>query len=321
MKIAFLCAKDMAGVMYNLSEAVNRHTRHEAFHVVGNVHHVYKFPYQYKMTAENRQMLHEKIYGADAVVFSEWMGLLEMLKLNRKAFRKKKVAVTYGGGGFRLRRARVNGMNYYGGINNNVKYVACSADFLEREPDLPWVPRVVRTQWLRETYDHSKLEPPLIAASPSFSTDSINTQMGLVSTNFNRIAGRLKLYKKMGFQARLISSSKTGMSNDECLKIKAHSSAFFDRLYSIYGVNSLEAAAFGAAVITGSSQPALDVIKRHLGMDCPFIIRHTWEGVESAFVELLRNPGYMRQKGVQCLKYVEALEKYAANRIVKILGG
>ena len=320
MKIAFLCAKDMAGVMYNLSEAINKHTRHEAFHVVGNLHRVYRFPYQYRMTAENRQMLHEKIYGADAVVFSEWMGLLEMLKLNRKAFRSKKVAVTYGGGGFRLRRARLNGMNYYGGINNNVKYVACSADFLKQAPDLPWVPRVVRTQWLREQYDHSKLEPPLIAASPSFSTDSINLQMGRVSTNFNRITAKLKA-RRLSFQARLISSSKTGMSNDECLKIKAHASAFFDRLYSIYGVNSLEAAAFESAVITGTNQPALDVIKRHLGMACPFIIRHTWEGVEAAFVELLRNPALMKRKGLECYKYVEALEKYAANRMMKILGG
>ena len=111
------------------------------------------------------------------------------------------------------------------------------------------------------------------------------------------------------------------MSNDECLKIKSHASAFFDRLYSIYGVNSLEAAAFGSAVITGTDQHALDVIKKHLGMKCPFIIRHTWEGVESAFVELLRNPKAMKRHGAACLRYAEAVEKYAAQRMVKVLKG
>lgn len=317
MKIAFLCAKDMAGVMYNLCEAVNTYTKHEAVHIISSLHPKYRFPYQHKITSANRAEMHALIYGCDAVVFSEWMGIIDTMKLSRRTLRRKMIAVTYGGGGFRLRRARIASVNYYGNINKNVKFIACSADFLERE-NLPWVPRCVRTSWLRETYDYGKLDPPLITASPSKSSDELNRKMGAISINFNRMMARLKA-RKLGFQHRLISSSKSSMSNDDCLRAKAPSSIFFDRLYSIYGVNSLEAGAFESAVVTGSSPKALDVIKRKMGVVCPFIIVHSWGQAEKAFTELLVNHKYMRRKGRECHEYVEAVGKYAANRLVKIL--
>jgi len=209
--------------------------------------------------------MHQKIYDSDAIVFHEWLGVPGNMKLDTSKIKNKILALAYGGAGFRNARIRASGREYYRKIADNFIYIACSADFLLAEKENAWVPRCVRTEELRQTYDYSKLNPPLISASPSRGSDMVRVRHGLISEHFREIAESMK-QKGFRLQARHIGGHKKTVPNDVCLRMKAPSSIFFDRLYLIYGVNSLEAGAFESAVVTGTAPHALAAIKERLGI-------------------------------------------------------
>lgn len=318
MKIMFLCAKDMAGTMYNLCAAVNKYTKHEAEQMVTRQGR-YKYPIMHRIGDGNRKEMLQRIYDSDAIVFHEWLGIPHVMKMDTSKIRNKILAISYGGGGFRNSKKRQNGRDYYRKISENVIYFACSADFLIHE-NIPWVPRCVRTEELRQTYDYTKLDPPVIAVSPSKGSDNVKRSMGLVSENFREIAKSMK-QRDFKFQARHISNYKKTISNDACLRLKAPASIFFDRLYSIYGVNSLEAGAFGSAVVTGTAPHALSGIRKRLGIPCPYVIVDNWEQTQAEIENLLNNPKELKQRGLKCYEYSKRVEEHAAKRLVEILGG
>ncbi len=327
MKIMFLCAQDHAGASYNFCSAINKYTNHEAENIITNPGR-YKYPYFYKFSnrlrklvssSANAEELRQKIYASDVIIFVEYLGIDKVMGLDRNKLKDKQIAITYGGGGFRLVGPKQRGRAWYKKINGRLTLIATSADFLATEK-LPWVPRCVRTEELREKYDYSKRDPPVIAVSPSKSSDNVNPRVGLISRNFSKIINTLKSkgYKVHGMG---ISSHKKVVHNDTCLKLKAPASIFFDRLYPIYGINSLEAGAFESAVVTGTSAYALKVIQNFTGLKCPYIIVDSWARTQKVFENLLNAPDYTRKRGLACYDYSKKIEIYAAKRFIEILGG
>ena len=322
MKIMFLNARDLAGVTYNFAKAINKYTKHEADQIATKQVSVMKNPAMHYFNNEDKEEQRRLIYESDAIIFHEWMGIPTVMKLDIKKLRKKILAVTFGGAGFRKPLFRQHCMEYYGKISDNVKYMVHSPDFPEEKPDWPWIPRCVAIDELREKYDYAKLEPPIVAISPHPMSDGVNPATGNVSDIFSKASSQLN-DKDLKFHARRISTYKGGVDNDTCLMLKAPASIFFDRIYKVFGLNSIEAATFESAVVTGTNQFALDYIKQSTGVSCPFTIVNNWKEVGEAFEKLISDPEYRRRKGLECYKYVDAIHsgKVSAERIVKILEG
>lgn len=322
MKIMFLNARDLAGVTYNFAKAINKYTKHEADQIATTRVNVMDNPAMHYFHAENQEEQRRLIYESDAIVFHEWMGIPTAMKLDIGKLRNKTLAVTFGGAGFRKPRFRQNCMEYYGKISDDVKYIVHSPDFLEAELGWPWVPRCLAVDELREKYDYTKSDPPIIVTSPHPQSDGVNQTTGNVSDIFKKVVSLLNI-KGLKFKANCISSHEGGVDNDTCLRLKAPASVFFDRIYKIFGLNSIEAATFESAIVTGTNRFSLDEIKQSTGVECPFIIVNNWKDVEAAFTNLINDSKYRRQKGLECYRYVEAVHsgKLSAERLVKILGG
>jgi len=142
---------------------------------------------------------------------------------------------------------------------------------------------------------------------------STNEQLN-VRKDFEWMVSGLGLRK---FQKDIISE----VINDECLKRKARASIFFDRIFSIYGVNSQEAGAFESAVVTGTSDFAIKQFKKE-GVDCKFsIVKNRAEGFNE-IRKLLDDPEYLKLKSRQCFTYVKKVHsgKETIKRLLKIIG-
>lgn len=320
MKIMFLNASDLAGVTYNFAKAINKYTKHEADQIATTPVSIMKNPAMHYFNSEDKEELRRLIYDSDAIVFHEWMGIPAVMNLDSEKLRNKTLAVTFGGAGFRKPVFRQNCMNYYNKISDDVKYIVHSPDFLEAEPEWPWVPRCVAVDELREKYDYTKSDPPLIMTSPHPKSDGVNPTQGNVSDTFKEVISRLTT-NNLKFRSHCISSYEGGVDNDTCLRLKAPASIFFDRIYKVFGLNSIEAATFESAVVTGTSQFVLSEIIRSTGTTCPFIITNNLVAVEEAFKKLINDPKYRRRKGLECYKYVENVHsgKLSAERLIEVL--
>ena len=323
MKMVFLNVRDLAGVTYNFAKAINKYTKHEANHIATEPVRTMKNPamhYFNNYDSKGKEELRQMVYDSDVIVFHEWMGIPTTLKLDFGKIKNKALAVTFGGGGFRVPRFRQHCMEYYGKISNDVKYIVHSPDF-RREEDWPWVPRCVDMDELRKKYNYAKSDPPYVTTSPHPVSDGVNPAVGNISDGFKGVVSQLKV-RGLKFRANCISTHRGGVDNDTCLRLKAPASIFFDRIYKVFGVNSIEAAAFESVVVTGTNKFALKEIKWSTGIECPFVIVNSWAEVEMAFARLISDPKYRQRKGLECYKYAEAVHggRLSAERIVKILG-
>lgn len=303
---------DAAGNMYSLASGVNRYTSHNCTMVKLRVHQTAKFPSMIVFTEGNADEVRQLVYSSDAVVLKEYWWVTEKLGLDMNKLKGKPVVALMGGGGFRFIMHREPNLKFF--KEHSMRLATSSIDFLQHQR-MAWIPPCTRYEEIREKYDHTKTEPPLIYASPSRDTD-IRLHLQL---QFNMIMHQLRK-EGLRFQAVCASNAQKMISNDQNLRQKARASIFFDRIYDIYGVNSQEAASFEAAVVTGSNGFVINSLRR-FGFRCPFIIVRTYEEAKNAVRKLLQNQDYRAMKAEQCREYAEQLHsgRESAKRLIALL--
>ena len=334
MKISLLCDMDYSGQTYNIASFLNRNG-HNAV-LISEKENPYKYSSMIIKTPTNLRQIHKTIKSSDIVIFYETMfHLNKVFSLNEELLYGKLIIVLLGGWGFRTPVYRERDALIYESLNNysTIKFVSISLDFLDPDwkdnpiwdckeyrdegwsdnvpscmKNMYWIPPFVDVNRLREQYDFSKPQTPLIVTSPSAGT----IWQANVATDFNAAIAKLK---NKQYNVDII----TLVSNDACLKRKAHASIFFDRIFSVYGVNSQEAGSFEAAVVTGSS----DFVVRNLQkeFDCPFIFVKNHDELRENIDNLLDNPKFRKFKGKECYQYVKKVHsgKETMNRLIKII--
>lgn len=315
MNIVVLSDYDSSGNMYNLCSGVNRYTEHHATAIKLRVHPIAQYPSMIVATEDNMPRVRRMIYDADAVVFKEFWWIAERFGINMDKLKGKRLVAVMGGGGFRFKQHRGPNITFF--MKHHMKIATTSADFLEVKPDMAWIPPCVRYDELREKYDYTKTKPPLVFASPSKDTD---LRLHL-RRNFLSAMSQLK-DEGLNFRAQCPTGAHEMISNDECLRLKAPSSIFFDRIYDIYGLNSQEAATFECAVVTGINDVALRKL-RQFGFECPFIIVRNYTQAKNAVRKLLKNGDYRFKKAEECRQYAERLHsgRESAKRLVALVEG
>ena len=312
MEIVILSDYDSSGNTFNLASGVNRYTSHHATAVKLRVHPALQYPSMVVATDRNMKMVQQLVYDADAVVFKEFYWIADRYGLDMDRLRGKPMVGLMGGGGFRFERNRSPNLKFF--KSHRMKIATTSADFLQHL-NMAWIPPCVRYEEIRMKYDYSKTEPPLVFASPSKDTD-IRLKM---KRNFTRTMDELKR-GGLNFSATCVSGADGMITNDECLRLKAKASIFFDRIYDIYGLNSQEAGAFEEAVITGTKTFALEKL-REFGFNCPFIIVGDYLQARNEVRRLLKTPEFRTANAEACRAYVERLHsgRESAKRLVELL--
>jgi len=309
MDIVILTEYDFSGNMYNLASFVNKYTKHRAVAIKLRNNPRLQYPTMIHADKTNLPEIQEIIYKADAVVWKEMPTLLDQFGLDFTKMEKKNNVVILGGGGYSSEKFFPGNQWFYGELG--AKWATSSLDFTERNPDWAWIPASIRVEHLRETYDRTKGTVPLLFTSPSRATDSMMDVRG----KFNFITSQLEK-GGIDFRAKTVFNER----NDVCLHLKAQADIFFDRIWDIYGMNSQEAAAFEAVVVTGTS----DYVRYQLeqrGYECPFIfVGHHVLAIDE-IVYLMENPTEMRRVGRDCYKYVKKVHngELAVKNLMKVI--
>jgi glycosyltransferase involved in cell wall biosynthesis len=309
MDIVILTEYDFSGNMYNLASFINKYTKHRAVAIKLKSNPRLQYPTLIHATKTNLPEVRELIYKADAVVWKEMPTLLDQFGLDFDRMEKKNNVVILGGGGFSSEKFFPGNQWFYGELG--AKWATSSLDFTKKNPDWAWIPASIRVERLREKYDRTKGTLPLLFTSPSRATDAMMDVRG----KFRFITEQLEK-AEIQFRHKTVFNE----ANEICLHLKAQSDIFFDRIWDIYGMNSQEAAAFEAAVITGTSQYVRDQLKKRVG-ECPFIFvdHHVLAIDEIAY--LIENPDEMRRVGRECYKYVKKVHngELAAESLMKVI--
>lgn len=293
MKIVALIFQDSAGAMYNFVYNINKYTRHSA--TVIHAHpHPYEYPSMIWANGTNTEYVHKLVDEADVVIFCEMYFVPRIFGIDPdKLHREGKVLIAaFGGSGFRLQMHREPNLEYYGKIPG-IKWMTTSIDFLEEKPDFTWVPRSIRMEEIREKYDYTKQDPPIVTSSPA-------TQSSLVyaiASDFVQVILQLQA-KGYKFQNRLIKNA----THTKCLTAKASASIFFGRLNIMWGLSSMEAGAFESAVVT-RVPPFVRRKLTEFGFDCPIVdVSTTPEAIRQIGI-LIDDPKYCREKGLECYDF------------------
>ena len=109
--------------------------------------------------------------------------------------------------------------------------------------------------------------------------------------------------------------------NDECLTKKATASIFFDRLEYLYGVNSIEAATFEAAVFTYTKPQTITTLSMHAKMVCPFIIVNNRGRLYDNIALLLDDRDQLERLQKSCYEYARALHngEYSVKQFLRLI--
>lgn len=312
MNITILCNYDFSGNMYNLCSSINKYTDHSCTMIKYNVNPLYKYDSVIIANKDNINDIKKIIYTSDVIVFKETYTLIDLYKIDIKRLKNKKIVVLLGGLGFRQPKILELNKRHFGNINNNVKWGATSIDFLEKHPEWAWIPASIQVDRIRSKYNYkNKINPPLIVASPSKSTNIILN----MKDNFNNTINEIK--KEFQHFQYLFIENKT---NAECLSLKAPGSIFFDRIYDIYGINSQESAALELAIVTGSSSFVINKLK-HFGFECPFIFVNNYQDTKKHILSLLKNEDFRKEKATECYKYVNKAHSgiESTSRLVELI--
>lgn len=259
MNIVSLNLQDMGGLSYNLCEAINRLTSHDAVNVV-TIRVYTKKPVMVLKNASNAGRIRQLIENADVLHINGSPRQIVVYGVNPKECRDKKIIYHVHGSGFR----KSPGM--YVGVKKKfpqMKLVVSTPDLLEQAErikiDATWFPSILQIEELRKRYGIRRNDPPVIYYSPTKAKRFWDLDV------LHRAEEKLN---KGGFDFRMDIRSR--ITHDLNMKLKSKADIYFDELKICYGINAIEGAAFELSVIHGITP----YVKRYMGLhniQSPFI--------------------------------------------------
>lgn len=273
MRVVIVCAEDYANVGYNLAEALNRHTDHEAACVTRN-RHQFGYPHGLQLNRDPADKIREWTETADVVIVKD------------DRIRPEDVGVHVNPNAKRI--CTVEGIIFRDNWERHSEAarvysdarVAFMADVNRPSLDATYIPAPIDTD--RFSYLWEDRSPPVVCHSPSG-----NRRFKGTDTIFIPAVERLQR-QGMSFDLDIIHGVRWSM----CMDRKRRGSVFFDQAdwrIGTYGVSSIESMAFGLPTISYLSDVAIQQSKG-IHDDCPIInVRPTVDSVADAIESLLTN--------------------------------
>lgn len=237
MKILNICHQDYAGVGINLTEAVNKHTKHRARHLCEKPHH---FKYKVDICTSNPKEMRRWIEWADVVNCHVYTRPLAHAGLKPPL---PNLIMTQHGRHFRKSTDRCRADNKRWGA----KRVLCTTTDLTRN-GAEWIPTAISLERYRRM-KKARAGLPIVCQSPSNPRKKDTVQIE-------------ELFKgRKDLRLRIVHHTP----HDQVLRLISEADVFIDRFDLGLGVSGLEAAAMGIPVIAGAPKKYEGEIVKHVG--------------------------------------------------------
>ena len=342
MKILFLAVRDTGGTAYTLAHAINKVCpEHQAISIRGQ-NTFLAYPTIADMGDYNRSKVRQMVYNSDVIVFLGAMQpFFTALKLNRKKLVDKKKLLLCMGSEWRLGRDQLT--SQADKLLQNYKVVLGGADmFLPMkfqtpdgqtksfeavdEDEVAYLPVVRSFSEIEAQYSLSK---PDDEALQSFGVEKKKVVFAHAPTSevnkgshiFYRAATRAQqACPNMIFQSIRQQPWAT------CLSILSRSDVLYDQappFPTAYGALSVEAGIFKMPSFSQISQECKAFIKRHSGLDTPYITFNDEEDLFRKSVALASDAETRRTFGELNYRFCKQLhdEKPVVQRFLTILEG
>ena len=249
MNIVSLNEYDLGGLSYVLCDAINRLTPHYAVNVsVGRVYT--NKPVMLVRDEVGMKKIRRLIRNADVLHFNQYPRLIERFNINPGECQGKKTLYHGHGGEFRKNPDKIK--QFYRSRFPKIKFIVSTPDLLE-QGEGTWFPSIMQVSKLRRSYKIRRNDVPVVYYSPT--KQPLHWKWD--SNTLKSVADELR---RDGLKLHIHLRRK--ITHGLNLELKSKADIYFDELKIFYGINALEAAVFGMAVIHGLSPYCRDYIKR-----------------------------------------------------------
>lgn len=317
MNILSLNISDLGGLSYNLCQAINRHTNHQARSII-TVRSFTKKPFMVKRSDSPnfKKLLRGWVRNADVLHFNErWLNV-EKYQIDPKTCKDKKII--YHAHGSIFRRSSKNILKLYRRAFPQMKIITSTADlipFAGEKAGATWFPSVVPILEYRKKYKRTRNNPPIVYYSP---TGSSSKAMRSVIQDVSK-----ELWGK-GLKFKLQVTTDT--LHTENMRMKAKADIYYDEILPspFYGVNAIEAGVLEKAVICNMTPFAREYMKKlseREGINCPFIVMAKREPLKRVLRKLVLDRKYQIERGKAGLNYVRKMhsEKVCVKRFMELV--
>lgn len=293
MKILNICRKDYAGVGIKLTQAVNRHTNHEARHLCTQIHGL---GFEHDIATSDKHQMQKWLRWADVVNCHVYLR-----PLVEAGYFPKNLMLTWHGTHYRGKSKRC----HESCRKHKVKKTLCTTADLTRYGSAEWLPTAIPVAQYRAMRTKRKGGKPIVCQTPPRGRDSTKTHPQAV---IQALGGRKDIDLRV--------SDK--MPHAQCLRYKASADIFIDRFILGLGVNGLEALAMGIPVIAYAQPEDKACIMKEVGYlpYYPAAISQLADAVDN----LLSNPAVYKEYADRATAYMLEFHDYpvVAARYAKI---
>jgi len=340
VKIAILAVRDTGGTAYTLAHAINKLTDHNAVNIVSTDTFV-KYPIMVNMADYSRSKLRQMLYNSDAIVFLGAMyPFFEAFKLRKKRLRDTKKMLLCMGSEWRLGRDQL--IKQADRWLQNYKIVLGGADmFLPLEFQHPetreiksfppvdenevaYLPVVRSFEDIESQFGASKPDSAAVEAFGVPRKRVVFVHAPTSETNkgshiFYRAATRAQQAV-----SQMVFTTVKQQPWVTTLRILSKADALYDQappFPTAYGALSVEAGIFRLPSFSQVAPECRAFIKRHSGLDTPYIIFSSEEDLFDKTVAIATDEKLRRHYGDLNYRYCKQLhdEKPVVDRFMNIL--
>jgi len=342
MKIIFLAVRDTGGTAYTLAHAINKVTpENQAINVVGEDSFI-RYPIMVDMADYSRSKIREMVYNSDVVVFLGAMyPFFRALDLTRKALRDKKKILLCMGSEWRLGRDQL--IKQAGHHLGEYKIVLGGADMFlpldfrnpetgvathfdaADEKEIGYLPVVRSMDEIYERYCLSKNDQ---VAVESFAVPRKRVVFTHAPTS-EASKGSQMFYKASTRAQQACPNMVFTMIRQQpwvtTLGLLSKSDVLYDQappFPTAYGALSVEAGIFRLPSFSQVAPECRDFIKRHTGLDTPYIVFSDDADLFKKTVAIASDERLRKEFGEANYRYCRQLhdEKPVVQRFFEILG-
>lgn len=238
MNVVSLCYNDFGGLSYILCKAINSLTDHHAVNIARNRQYTQK-PVMLVKSPDTKKEIRRLIRNADVLHINESVLIPGELWVDPVNCRDKKVILHAHGTPFRVEPDKIK--QFFRSRFPQMKIIVSTPDLLA-QGEGTWFPSITPIEELNERYKTRRNNPPVIYYSPTKLEEYWDLK------NLNKATNQLR---REGLKFHVhVRSDITHRLN---MELKSKADIYFDELKIFYGINALEAAAFGLVVIHGIS--------------------------------------------------------------------
>ncbi len=292
VNIVSLSHQDLGGLSYNLCDAINKHTGHQATQFV-----MQSTWLRYPTMLAGKKGVKETvglIKQADVIHINEFISLFKTFNLTPENCKDK--VIVFHAHGSRFRRDAGGILRWMRDNFPRAKLLASTPDMLQKFiPTGSWFPSIIPVEDYHKEYKIQGNDVPVVynsATKPRKSRPSLK-----------KVENAL-IHAGCKFSIHTPEKSRHSLNLDK----KSQADIYFDGLRIFYGINAIEAGAFEMPVICGMNKFAENLLEE-MGIKCKFKFFNLDDiaSCNEEVKDLVSSKEYRVKVGRECYEYTKLM--------------